>query len=55
MYAVRHKTNKRHQPLCIGIITIPHLKKVKYGQTHIMKPYVDWFEERGVRCYSHTI
>lgn len=49
MYAVRHKTNKRHQPLCIGIITIPHLKKVKYGQTHIMKPYVDWFEERGVR------
>jgi gamma-glutamyl hydrolase len=49
MYAVRHKTNKRGQPLCIGIITIPHLKKVKYGQTHIMKPYVDWFEERGVR------
>ena len=49
MYAVRHKTSKRNQSLCVGIITIPHLKKTKYGQSHIMKPYVDWFEERGVR------
>jgi gamma-glutamyl hydrolase len=49
MYAVRHKTNKRNQSLCVGIITIPHMKKTKYGQSHIMKPYVDWFEERGVR------
>lgn len=49
MYAVRHKTNKRNQSLCIGIITIPHSKKTKYGKSHIMKPYVDWFEECGVR------
>ena len=49
MNAIRHKTNKRGQSLCIGILTIPHLKKTKYGTTHIMKPYVDWFEERGVR------
>ena len=49
MYTVRHKTNKRNQSLCVGIITIPHMKKTKYGQSHIMKPYVDWFEERGVR------
>ena len=49
MYAVRHKTNKRNQSLCIGIITIPHSKKTKYGKSHIMKAYVDWFEERGVR------
>ena len=46
---IRHKTNKRTDSLCIGIITIPHMKKTKYGQTHIMKAYVDWFEERGVR------
>jgi gamma-glutamyl hydrolase len=25
------------------------MKKTKYGDTHIMKAYVDWFEERGVR------
>jgi gamma-glutamyl hydrolase len=49
MYAVRHKTNKRNQSLCIGIITIPHSKKTKYGKSHITKSYVDWFEERGVR------
>lgn len=49
MYAVRHKTNKKQTSLCIGIITMPHMKKTKYGSTHIMKPYVDWFEERGVR------
>lgn len=49
MNAVRHKTSKRNQSLCIGIITIPHQKKTKYGTSHIMKSYVDWFEERGVR------
>lgn len=49
MYAVRHKTSKRHESICVGIITIPHMKKTKYGESHIMKPYVDWFEERGVR------
>jgi len=49
MSTVRHKTNKRTTSLCVGIITIPHMKKTKYGTSHIMKPYVDWFEERGVR------
>lgn len=49
MYAIRHKTTKRHHNTCVGIITIPHMKKTKYGDSHIMKPYVDWFEERGVR------
>ena len=46
---VRHKTSKKHTSLCVGIITIPHSQKTKYGSSHIMKPYVDWFEERGVR------
>jgi gamma-glutamyl hydrolase len=46
---IRHKTSKRNQSLCIGILTIPHSKPVKYGDSHIMKAYVDWFEERGVR------
>ena len=46
---VRHKTSKKHTSLCVGIITIPHSQKTKYGKSHIMKPYVDWFEERGVR------
>jgi len=49
MYAIRHKTTKKNQSLCVGILTIPHMKKTKYGSSHIMKPYVDWFEERGVR------
>jgi GMP synthase-like glutamine amidotransferase len=48
MSTVRHKTSKVNKSLCVGIITIPHLKKVKYGTSHIMKAYVDWFEERGV-------
>ena len=47
MYTIRH--TKKHNSLCVGIITIPHMKKTKHGNTHIMKPYVDWFEERGVR------
>ena len=49
MYAVRHKTIKVHNTPCVGILTIPHSKKTKYGNSHIMKAYVDWFEERGVR------
>ena len=48
MNTVRHRTSKKHTSCCVGIITIPHSKKTKYGDTHIMKPYVDWFEERGV-------
>ena len=49
MYTIRHKTYKAHRSLCVGILTIPHMKKTKHGSSHIMKPYVDWFEERGVR------
>lgn len=49
MSAVRHRTSKSHRTLCVGIITIPHSRKVEWGQSHIMKAYVDWFEERGVR------
>ena len=49
MSAVRYKTIKKSHILCVGIITIPHSKKTKYGTSHIMKSYVDWFEDRGVR------
>jgi gamma-glutamyl hydrolase len=49
MSAVRHRTSKSHKTLCVGIVTIPHSRKVAWGQSHIMKAYVDWFEERGVR------
>ncbi len=49
MSSVRHKTIKKSHNLCVGIITIPHSKKTKYGTSHIMKSYVDWFEDRGVR------
>jgi gamma-glutamyl hydrolase len=49
MNPIRHKTIKKHNNITVGIITIPHMKKTKYGASHIMKPYVDWFEERGVR------
>ena len=47
MYTVRQK--KDHNILSVGIITIPHSLKIKYGTSHIMKPYIDWFEERGIR------
>jgi gamma-glutamyl hydrolase len=49
MNTIRHITRKKQRHLCVGILTIPHMKKTKYGTSHIMKPYVDWFEERGVR------
>jgi gamma-glutamyl hydrolase len=49
MLAIRHRTSKRHRSVCVGIMTIPHSLKVGWGQSHIMKAYVDWFEERGVR------
>jgi len=49
MSTVRHRTSKSHKTLCVGIITIPHSRKVAWGQSHIMKAYVDWFEDRGVR------
>lgn len=49
MNPVRHRTSKKHGSLCIGIMTMPHVRKVRHGTSHIMKPFVDWFEERGVR------
>lgn len=50
MPTVRRHTSKAHNRiLCVGIITIPHTFKVKWGQSHIMKAYFDWFEKRGVR------
>jgi gamma-glutamyl hydrolase len=45
---IRHKTTKSRQS-CVGIITMPHKMSVKYGTSHVMKTYVDWFEDRGVR------
>jgi gamma-glutamyl hydrolase len=48
MNTVRNKTHRKHNRPCIGILTIPHMSDIKYGKSHIMKTYVDWFEERGV-------
>ena len=48
MNPVRHRTSKKHGTLCVGILTLPHAKKTRHGTSHIMKPYVDWFESRGV-------
>lgn len=45
----RNRTSKLHHSYTIGIITIPHSYKIKYGTSHIMKSYIDWFEERDIR------
>ena len=49
MRSVIRSTRKKQSFCCVGILTIPHSKKVKQGTSHIMKAYVDWLEERGVR------
>lgn len=41
---MRTATRKRAS-LCVGILTVPHSNS--YG--HIMKSYVDWFENYGIR------
>lgn len=46
---IRRTTQKHKKQTCVGIITIPHSRVIPYGNSHIMKPYVDWFESRGVR------
>lgn len=47
---IRHLSQTRKwRSVNVGIITMPHEKQVKYGTSHIMKSYVDWFESRGVR------
>ena len=38
--------------LRVGIITMPHKRRVEEGTSHIMKTYVDWFETRGVRVVA---
>lgn len=48
-HTVRHTTSKKYSSICVGIITIPHMNKTKYGTHHIMKAYVDWFEQHDVR------
>lgn len=48
MSTARLKTSKKNPSCCVGILTIPHTGKNKYGKSHIMKAYVDWFEDRGV-------
>jgi gamma-glutamyl hydrolase len=50
--SIRQLKTRKKQSYCIGIITMPHRMKTKYGQTHIMKTYIDWFEERGVRVIA---
>ncbi len=42
------KKSVHKSPICVGILTIPHSKKIKYGSSHVMKTYVDWFMDRGV-------
>lgn len=49
---VRQIKTRKRQSYCIGIITMPHRMKTKYGKSHIMKTYIDWFEERGVRVIA---
>lgn len=50
MSTIRRPTRKASlkKSLCVGILTIPHSKKIKYGTSHVMKAYVDWFMDRGV-------
>jgi len=47
--SIQSRKVKRHSPICVGIITIPHQKKIKHGSSHVMKTYVDWFINRGVQ------
>jgi gamma-glutamyl hydrolase len=46
MSTARRKTCKIQKGLCIGILTLPHTRASR--ASHIMKTYVDWFENRGV-------
>lgn len=43
------KTKKRTIPLTVGILMTPHQEKTTHGTCHLMKSYVDWFEDRGIR------
>lgn len=50
MSTIRRSTKKsvHKSSICVGILTIPHSKKIKYGSSHVMKAYVDWFTDHGV-------
>ena len=49
MSTIRRPTRKASlkKSLCVGILTIPHSKKIKHGTSHVMKAYVDWCIDRG--------
>jgi gamma-glutamyl hydrolase len=49
MSTIRRTKKVKQRPICVGIITIPHQKKVKHGSSHVMKTYVDWFIQRGIQ------
>ena len=38
--------------LRVGIITMPHERKIDSGTNHIMSSYVDWFMKRGVKVVA---
>jgi len=41
---------KVEDSLCVGILTLPHSRRTrKTEHGHIMKSYVDWFENQGVK------
>jgi gamma-glutamyl hydrolase len=48
MSTVRHLTLKKSRSCSVGILITPHQAKAKHGTSHIMKAYVDWFEDRGI-------
>jgi gamma-glutamyl hydrolase len=49
MKGLRRAKTAKSRSICVGILTVPHSHHVKYGSAHIIKTYVDWFEDRGVR------
>ena len=48
---IRRKTSKIQHSLCVGIITVPYEQQQKHSNdvSHVMKSYVDWFEQHGIR------
>lgn len=46
--SLRTRTLKKSRTCVVGILITPHQVKAKHGTSHIMKAYVDWFEDRGV-------
>lgn len=46
--SLRTRTLKKSHTCVVGILITPHQAKTKQGTSHMMKAYVDWFEDRGV-------